>query len=115
MYYNTCYTSHFLNKSGSPLMCFHPKVARRLSTRDRQCKCKAVKREKIVECLQTYANVDILHTCAITRSTSRLTNQIGPMLHNFTSMKGLTYQKLTIEKLLKQLILKEVLLIFLPN
>ncbi len=26
MYYNTCYTSHFLNKSGSPLVCFHPKI-----------------------------------------------------------------------------------------
>jgi len=24
MYYNTCYTSPFLNKSGSPLVCFHP-------------------------------------------------------------------------------------------
>jgi hypothetical protein len=23
-YYNTCYTSPFLNKSGSPLVCFHP-------------------------------------------------------------------------------------------
>ncbi len=26
MYYNTCYTSLFLNKNGSPLMCFHPKT-----------------------------------------------------------------------------------------
>jgi hypothetical protein len=23
-YYNTCYTSPFLNKNGSPLLCFHP-------------------------------------------------------------------------------------------
>jgi len=26
MYYNTCYTSPFLNKSGSPLVCFHPEA-----------------------------------------------------------------------------------------
>jgi len=24
VYYNTCYTSPFLNKNGLPLVCFHP-------------------------------------------------------------------------------------------
>jgi len=60
--------------------------------------------------LQTFANVNIPHTGDIERSTSRPANQIGPMLHMLISMKGFASQKLTIEKFLKQPILKEAML-----
>jgi hypothetical protein len=78
------------------------KVARRLSTRDRQHKCRATKREQIAECLQTSVNANNPHIGDIKRSTSRLANKIGPMLLKLISMKGFVFQKLTIEKLLKQ-------------
>jgi len=41
---------------------------------------------------------------------SRLASHITPLLHQMTSMKGLNYQLLAMGKLLKQPILKDVML-----
>jgi predicted DNA binding CopG/RHH family protein len=58
------------------------------------------------QCQQILANGNPTYTSEIERLTSRLANHIAPLLHQMTSMKGLNYQQLAIEKLLKQLVLQ---------
>jgi len=58
------------------------------------------------QCQQILANGNPTYISAIEGSTSRLASHIAPLLHQMTSMKGLNYQRLTMEKLLKQFVLQ---------
>jgi hypothetical protein len=84
-------------------------AAKKLSTKNKQHKCRATKREKLV---RIHIDANPIYTNNINRPTSRLANHIGPLLHEITSMNSLEYQQLTLEKILKQPILKQPCLIW---
>jgi hypothetical protein len=67
-------------------------IARRLATRDQQCKSRATRIYLTTQCQQILANGSPTYTSDIERLTSRLANHITPLLHQMTSMKGLNYQ-----------------------
>ncbi len=58
------------------------------------------------QCQQILANGNPTYTSDIERLASRLASHIAPLLHQMTRMKGLNYQQLAMEKLLKQPILQ---------
>jgi hypothetical protein len=64
---------------------------------------------QIGQCLQINVDENIAYPSNIQRSTSRFANQIAPLLHKLTSVNGLEHQRLTIKKLLKQPISKDVM------
>jgi hypothetical protein len=85
-------------------------VAQRLVAKDRQRKFRAAKKEKFFKCQQILVNGNPTYTTNLDKSTTRLANQIAPILHKMTSTKGLDHQGVTMEKLLKQPTLKKSLL-----
>ncbi len=73
--------------------------------RDRKHKSRATRKEMFIQCQQIIVDGNPIHTTDIDRLTSRFASCIAPLLHKMTRLKGLKYQQLAMEKLLKQPIL----------
>jgi hypothetical protein len=68
------------------------------------------KEKTTTQCQQIPTNGKPTYINDIGRLTSKLASHVAPLLHQMTSMKGLNYQQLAMEKRLKQLILQGAML-----
>jgi hypothetical protein len=75
--------------------------------RERQRKCRELKRRKFLHLAQN-ASQSLPLPSDLQRQTTRLAAQIGPMLHTLTCHKGPEFQRMAIEKVLKHPLLINV-------